>query len=78
VILLAFRHGLRAAELCELRWDQVDSMRRCCQRESETSPLVFVSERGFPFTTAGFARMIERADLGVGIALTTSAPDIRR
>jgi site-specific recombinase XerD len=26
-----------------------------------TSPFVFVSERGSPFTTAGFARMIERA-----------------
>jgi integrase len=24
MILLAFRHGLRAAELCDLRWDQVD------------------------------------------------------
>ena len=23
-ILVAFRHGLRAAELCDLRWDQVD------------------------------------------------------
>ena len=25
------------------------------------SPFVFTSERGAPFTTAGFARMIERA-----------------
>jgi integrase len=24
MILLAFRHGLRAAEACDLRWDQVD------------------------------------------------------
>jgi type 1 fimbriae regulatory protein FimB/type 1 fimbriae regulatory protein FimE len=24
MILLAFRHGLRAAGLCDLRWDQVD------------------------------------------------------
>jgi integrase len=24
MILLAFRHGLRAAELCDLRWDPVD------------------------------------------------------
>jgi integrase len=87
MILLAFRHGLRAAEACDLRWDQVDfnaavlhvrrikngtpsthpligdEMRapRRLQRESETSPFVFVSERGSPFTTAGFARMIERA-----------------
>jgi site-specific recombinase XerD len=87
MILIAFRHGLRAAELCDLRWDQVeiraavlhvrrvkngtpsthplrgDELRalRRLQRESETSPFVFVSERGSPFTTAGFARMVERA-----------------
>jgi integrase len=24
MILIAFRHGLRAAELCDLRWDQVE------------------------------------------------------
>jgi integrase len=24
IILVAFRHGLRAAELCDLRWDQVE------------------------------------------------------
>jgi integrase len=24
MILVAFRHGLRAAEACDLRWDQVD------------------------------------------------------
>jgi integrase len=87
MILLAFRHGLRAAEVCDLRWDQIefnaavlhvrrvkggiasthpllgDELRalRRLQRESVPSPFVFVSERGTPFTTAGFARMIERA-----------------
>src|SRR5258708_9445990 len=96
MILLAFRHGLRAADVCDLRWDQVDSnasvlhvrrvkngtpsthplqgdelraLRRL-QRESVPSPFVFVSERGTPFTTAGFARMIERAarrGLGLGL-----------
>jgi integrase len=25
MILVTFRHGLRAAEVCDLRWDQVDS-----------------------------------------------------
>jgi site-specific recombinase XerD len=34
---------------------------RKLQRESEASPFVFVSERGAPFATAGFARMLERA-----------------
>src|SRR5260370_32830818 len=24
MVLLAFRHGLRAAEVCDLRWEQVD------------------------------------------------------
>ncbi len=95
MILIAFRHGLRAAELCDLRWDQVefgaavlhvrrvkngtpsthplrgDELRalRRLQRESETSPFVFVSERGSPFTTAGFARMVERAAAGAGLDL---------
>jgi integrase len=35
---------------------------RGLQREQKPkSPFVFTSERGSPFTTAGFARMIERA-----------------
>src|SRR5215203_228484 len=87
MILIAFRHGLRASEAVDLRWDQVDFDRaslhvrrskggtpsvhplsgsemralRRLQRESVGGPFVFVSERGAPFTTAGFARMIERA-----------------
>src|SRR5277367_2670065 len=92
---MAFRHGLRAAEVCDLRWDQVDfngavlhvrrvkngtpsthplhgdelrALRRL-QRESPTPPFVFVSERGSPFTTAGFARMIERAAAAAGLDL---------
>src|ERR1700693_4625128 len=95
MILLAFRHGLRAAEACDLRWDQVDfnaavlhvrggknwttsphpllrdelrALRRL-RRESEASPFVFVSERGSPFTTAGFARMVERAAVAAGLTL---------
>src|SRR6202790_3534759 len=95
MILLAYRHGLRAAEVCDLRWDQVefnaavlhvrrvkngtpsthpllgDELRalRRLHRESRPSPFVFVSERGSPFTTAGFARMIERAAVGAGLEL---------
>jgi hypothetical protein len=37
---------------------------RRLQRESPASPFVFVSERGSPFTTAGFARVIERDAAG--------------
>jgi site-specific recombinase XerD len=95
MILLAFRHGLRAAELCDLRWDQVefnaavlhvrrvkngtlsthpflgDELRalRRFQRESMPSPFVFVSESGSPFTTEGFARIIERAAVAAGLKL---------
>jgi integrase len=42
---------------------------RRLQREGEGSPFVFVSERGVPFTTAGFARMMERAGRAAGLAL---------
>jgi len=43
--------------------DELRALRRL-QREQETkSPFVFTSERGAPFTTAGFARMIERAGI---------------
>jgi integrase len=94
IILIAYRHGLRAAELVDLRWDQIemasatlhvrrvkrgtpathpiqgDALRalRRLQREQEPkSPFVFTSERGAPFTTAGFARMIERAGAEAGL-----------
>jgi len=93
MILVAFRHGLRAKELVDLRWDQVDfnsatlhvrrakkgtpsvhpltgvEMRalRRLQRESPPSPFMFVSERKGPFSTAGFARLLERAAAKAGI-----------
>src|SRR6476646_6827971 len=92
MILIAFRHGLRASEAVDLRWDQIDFTRavlhvrrakggtpsvhplsgvemralRRLQRESAASPFAFVSERSAPFTTAGFARMIERAAAAAG------------
>jgi site-specific recombinase XerD len=42
---------------------------RRLRRESPSSPFVFVSERGSPFTTAGFAKMIERAADGARLEL---------
>ena len=87
MILLAFRHGLRAAEICDLRWEQVEfetavlhvrrrkngtpsvhplsgrelrALRRL-RRETEASPFIFVSERGAPFSVAGFQKLIARA-----------------
>jgi site-specific recombinase XerD len=95
MVLVAFRHGLRASELVGLRWEQVDYNRavlhvrrvkggtpsvhplsgvelralRRLQRESKASAFVFVSERGTPFATAGFARMMERAGVAAGRGL---------
>jgi integrase len=88
MILVAYRHGLRAAEIVDLRWDQVDfrtanlhvrrvkqgtpathpivgdelrALRKLQRDQDPKSPYVFTSERGTPFTTAGFAVMVERA-----------------
>ena len=88
MVLVAYRHGLRAAELVDLRWEQVDfktatlhvrrvkqgtpsthpilgdelrALRRLQREQDLKSPFVFTSERGAPFSTAGFARMVERA-----------------
>ena len=90
MILVTYRHGLRAAELVDLRWDQVDfrtatlhvrrvkqgtpsthpivgdelrSLRRLQREQEPKSPFVFTSERGAPFSTAGFARMVGRAGI---------------
>ena len=88
MVLVAYRHGLRASELVDLRWDQVEfstatlhvrrvkqgtpsthpilgdelrALRRLQREQEPKSPFVFTSERGAPFSTAGFARMVERA-----------------
>jgi integrase len=93
MILVTYRHGLRASELTDLRWDQVDfatatlhvrrvkrgtpathpirgdemrSLRKLQREQEPKSPYVFTSERGAPFTTAGFARMVERAGEAAG------------
>jgi integrase len=95
MILVAYRHGLRAAELTDLRWDQVDfgtatlhvrrvkqgspsthpilgdelrCLRRLQREQKSKSPFVFTSERGSPFTAAGFARMVERAGFAADLS----------
>jgi integrase len=92
MILVAFRHALRAAELVALRWDQIDfdggvmhvarrkrgtpstqpisgrelrALRRL-KRDARPSPFVFVSERGSPFSVAGFQKLIARAGVAAG------------
>jgi type 1 fimbriae regulatory protein FimB/type 1 fimbriae regulatory protein FimE len=88
MILMAFRHGLRASELCELQWSDVefetgslhlrrakggatgthpllgDELRalRVLKREAR-SPFLFVSERGAPFSTSGWAKLIQRVGI---------------
>ena len=95
MVLVAYRHGLRSAELVTLRWDAVDfargrvhvyrvkggsesvhplsgrelrALRRLKREQEPDSPFIFTSERGAPFTPAGFRKMVARlgvaADLG--------------
>jgi integrase len=44
-----------------IRGDELRALRRLQREQDPRSPFVFTSERGSPFTTAGFARMMERA-----------------
>ena len=92
MILICFRHGLRASELCELQWSDLefetatlhlrrakngtmgthpllgDELRalRVLKREA-TSPFIFVSERGAPFTVSGLQKLVERAGIAIKI-----------
>jgi integrase len=49
--------------------DELRALRKLQREQDPKSPFVFTSERGSPFTTAGFARLVERAgeaaDLGI-------------
>jgi integrase len=103
MILLAYRHGLRASEVCDLRWEQFDfgsatlhvrrvksgkpsthplsgdelrAMRRL-KRDAHTSPFVFVSERGAPFTTDSFNWIVKRAGQKAGLQLQAHAHMLR-
>ena len=96
MILIAYRHGLRASELCDLQWTQVHlnganldirrrkngsaathpltglelrALRRLKREQEPASQFVFVSERGAPFSTEGFARLLQRAAVAAGLAI---------
>jgi integrase len=96
MLLVAYRHGLRASELTDLRWDQIDfttanlhvrrakkgtpathpilgdelrALRRLQREQAPKSPFVFTSERGGPFTTAGFARIVAAATRRAGLEI---------
>jgi hypothetical protein len=44
-----------------IRGDELRALRGLQREQDPKSPFVFTSERGAPFITAGFARMVERA-----------------
>jgi integrase len=44
-----------------IRGDELRALRKLQREQEPRSPFVFTSERGSPFTTAGFARLVERA-----------------
>ena len=93
MLLVAYRHGLRAAELVTLRWDAIDfahgrlhvrrvkgsaesvhplsgrelrALRRLRREQQPPSPFLFTSERGAPFSPAGFRKMIARLGVSAG------------
>jgi integrase len=47
--------------------DELRALRRLQREQEPRSPFVFTSERGSPFTTAGFARLVERAGAAAGL-----------
>ena len=73
MILIGYRHGLRASELCDLQWSQVElatgrlhvrrakngSLRRL-QREQGLSSHVFMTEREGPMTPKAFHALFGR------------------
>jgi integrase len=94
MILVAFRHGLRVAELIDLRWDQIEfenarlyvrrakngtpsvhpihgdelrALRRLQREQDPKFPFVFVTERGGPFSTSAFQRLVARAGEAAGL-----------
>jgi type 1 fimbriae regulatory protein FimB/type 1 fimbriae regulatory protein FimE len=95
MVLIAYRHGLRASELTGLRWNQVDfrtaslhvrrikegtpsthplhgdelrALRKLQREQEPKSSFVFISVRGIPFTTQGFAKMVWRAGIVARLA----------
>jgi type 1 fimbriae regulatory protein FimB/type 1 fimbriae regulatory protein FimE len=94
MILVAYRHGLRVAELVTLRWDAIDfghgrlhvsrvkgssesvhplsgrelrALRRLKREQEPASAFIFTSERGAPFSSAGFRKMVARLGAAASI-----------
>jgi integrase len=102
MILIAYRHGLRVSELCDLQWSSVefesatihvgrakggqeathpllgDELRALRElKRNATTPFVFASERNAPFTTAGFAKLLERAGIAAMIGFKVHPHQLR-
>jgi integrase len=64
-----FNHGTMAVRRAKqgtpsthpIRGDEMRALRKLQREQEPKSPFVFTSERGAPFTTAGFARLVQRA-----------------
>ena len=54
-----------------IRGDELRSLRRLRREQEPKSAFVFTSERGAPFSTAGFARMVERLGEAAKIGFKT-------
>jgi hypothetical protein len=68
MLLVAYRHGLTlhvrrlkqgTPSTHPIRGDELRALRRLRREQQPRCTFVFTSERGAPFTTAGFASMIE-------------------
>jgi type 1 fimbriae regulatory protein FimB/type 1 fimbriae regulatory protein FimE len=57
--------------------DEMRALRRLQREQEPKSPFVFTSERAGPFTTAGFARMMERVGVGAGLPFKVHAHMLR-
>ena len=82
MILIGYRHGLRAAEVVALRWDAVDfthgrirasalrprvaCVASAAREQDPRSSFVFTSERGAPFAVGGFRILVARLGEAAG------------
>jgi integrase len=104
MLLVCYRHGFRAAEICDLRWSQVDldqarlhvrrvkngtpathtlqgdelrALRRLKRESPAHSDFVFLTERGGPFTTIGFAFLVSRVGKKAGFSTKVHPHQLR-
>ena len=98
MILVCYRHGLRASELVGMEWSQVDfnaanlhvrrlkgstdavhpirgdelrALRRLQREQDPKSAFIFTSERGAPFSPAGFLRIVQRVGQAAKLGFQT-------